>query len=137
MVLVFSAVAMVSANSNSQTEKNYNTQDDQPLQGKSYYRLKMVDIDGSFDYSAVRVVFNSSDPLIKIIGNPVQQSLQVVSSLNEKSEWEIVNKAGQIIKKGMLVQGRTEINVSSLGAGNYWLRTTINRTITTHAFVKL
>ena len=66
----------------------------------------MVDIDGSFDYSAVRVVFNSSDPLIKIIGNPVQQSLQVVSSLNEKSEWEIVNKAGQIIKKGMLVQGR-------------------------------
>ena len=34
----FSAVAMVSANSNSHTEKNYNTQDDQPLQGKSYYR---------------------------------------------------------------------------------------------------
>ena len=55
----------------------------------------------------------------------------------KKSEWEIVNKAGQIIKKGMLVQGRTEINVSSLGAGNYWLRTTVNRTITTHAFVKL
>ena len=41
-------------------QHNYSVYDEQPLQGSNYYRLRMVDIDGSFTYSKVaRVDFNT------------------------------------------------------------------------------
>ncbi len=36
---------------------NYAYTDEQPLTGTSYYRLKLVDLDGSFEYSAIKEVY--------------------------------------------------------------------------------
>jgi len=134
----FSAVATVNATGNSQAEVNYNSEDNAPLQGKSYYRLKIVDKDARTEYSAVRIVLVSTNPTVKIVGNPVQNSLQVITSTahSNKAEWEIINRVGQVVKKGVLLQGRTEINVSILAAGNYWLRTSNNHETATIPFIK-
>jgi hypothetical protein len=132
----FSSILTITARGNSQNEVSYSGEDNNPLQDKSFYRLKMVDNDGKFEYAAVRVVIFSSNPVVKMIRNPVQTTLQVISSGNKTGEWEIINKVGQIVKRGVLLQGRTEVNVSALPAGNYWLRTSLAQKAETIAFIK-
>jgi hypothetical protein len=133
----FSAISTVQAIGNSQSDINYSKEDNDPLPGKSYYRLKMVDIDTKSEYSTIRIVFLSATAMAKIAGNPVQNKLEIVSSAtSSNSEWQIINLTGQTLKKGILNAGRTEVNVSSLAAGNYWLRLSINREIQTLAFIK-
>ena len=82
----FIAIARVDAVGNSQTNVNYSTDDHAPLQGKSYYRLKMIDKDGKSDYSAIRIVLQSTSPIVKIVGNPVQNSLQVITTSNNNGK---------------------------------------------------
>ncbi|MEJ0101382.1 MAG: hypothetical protein WDO19_01995 [Bacteroidota bacterium] len=53
---IFTPVAEIPANHNSQAAIQYSKEDTDPLPGKSYYRLKMVDLDGKFEYSVIRVV---------------------------------------------------------------------------------
>lgn len=134
----FTPLHTVDAKGNSQVEVSYSKDDEHPLTGRSYYRLKMVDVDGKTEYSVVRTVMLAIQPTAKIIGNPVQNVLQVLSSApGNKGGWEIINPAGQVIKKGTLTQGRMEINVSALPAGSYWLRLEIDRHIETQSFIKL
>lgn len=135
----FSPIATVQAAGNSQSDINYSKEDTDPLSGKSYYRLKMVDIDGGSEYSAVRAVLFSATPQVKIIGNPVTNKLELVTSSAanfSKQEWIIVSVTGQAIKRGTISPGRTEINVSNLLPGNYWVRVMINDQVQALPFIK-
>jgi hypothetical protein len=135
----FSLFTTVQAAGNSQGDINYTKEDAAPLAGKSFYRLKMVDIDGKSEYSPVRIVLLSEKTLVKIVGNPVQNTLEFVTSsnfTNGKNEWQIINVMGQYIKKGNISAGRTEINVSSLPAGSYWLKLKLDDQLQTIAFIK-
>ncbi len=133
----FQAVTSVKAAGNTSSETRYETEDSQPILGRSYYRLKTVDIDGSFTYATVRVVIISEKPATKIIGNPVTDMLQLVTSReNSKSTWAIINTAGQTVSKGRFSQSRQEINTASLAAGQYWLKITSGDEIETISFLK-
>jgi hypothetical protein len=44
-------IGFVQGNGNSNSPKEYSFIEANPVSGKSYYRLKMIDIDGSFEYS--------------------------------------------------------------------------------------
>ena len=120
----FSAIAQVTAVGNSQTENHYSSQDNNPAAGKSFYRLKMVDIDASFEYSAVRVVLMSDKLMARIAGNPAKDRLQVIVSRVEhgKNVWQIINSSGQVVKSGRLQAVREEINIETIAAGQYWIR---------------
>ena len=120
----FSAIAQVTAVGNSQTDNHYSSQDNNPAAGKSFYRLKMVDIDASFEYSAVRVVLMSDKLMARIAGNPAKDRLQVIVSRVEhgKNVWQIINSSGQVVKSGRLQAVREEINIETIAAGQYWIR---------------
>jgi hypothetical protein len=117
----FFSFSMVTAKGSSSAETTYNAVDHQPLSGKSYYRLKMVDKDEKTEYSVIRTI-TVGGITVSLLKNPVQSNLQVVSSANNRTEWIIVNLSGQIMGKGTLNPGQNEINVSVLPAGRYWLR---------------
>lgn len=52
-------IGFVQGSGNSNSPKEYSFADESPVSGKSYYRLKMIDMDGSFEYSdIVEVSFN-------------------------------------------------------------------------------
>jgi len=51
--LSFSKVAFIAGNGTTTEQKSYSFTDEIPLSGKSYYRLKQIDFDGTFAYSAV------------------------------------------------------------------------------------
>jgi hypothetical protein len=56
----FTEIGQVAAAGSSGQPHHYELLDAQPLAGAAYYRLRQVDLDGSAQYSAVRVVANSN-----------------------------------------------------------------------------
>ena len=69
---LFEVVGIVDGAGNSNTIKNYNSLDESPYQGTSYYRLKQTDFDGQNNYSkivAVNIARAFED--ISIFPNPI------------------------------------------------------------------
>lgn len=134
---IFQPVASVKAAGNSASEISYETEDVHPLSGRSFYRLKTVDLDGSFSYAAIRVVIISDKQTTRILGNPVNDVLQLVTTIeNNKAVWTIVNAAGQVVSNGRIASGRQKIDTSSLAAGQYWLWVRSENRTETLSFLK-
>ena len=120
----FSVVATINAKGDSQLPINYSWEDATPLPGKCYYRLKMVDKDGRFEYSPVLTITAlNAATTIRLFNNPVREKL-VANFTNAGSalyEWSIINTQGQRLSKGMITGGTLEVNTTMLAAGTYYL----------------
>ncbi len=95
-------------------------------QSLEFYRLKMVDIDGSYSFSpVVKVKLAGSNESITIVSNPVKNTLviDVVDvSLAGKSAVLIDNK-GAVVEQFILRNGLQQIPVGHIPAGLYYLKT--------------
>ena len=49
---------------------DYDYIDENPFPGRSYYRLKQVDFDGTIAYSPVVTILNSESPILAVFPNP-------------------------------------------------------------------
>jgi len=122
---------------------NYQWADSHPLPGVNYYRLKAVDLDGSFSYSSVIAVLNQRLPLkAGIFPNPVSETalveLEAVDSgaVNIK----VVNAMGMAVMRSLheARAGKNEIplRLERIPAGVYFLEIRQNGQISTLRFVK-
>lgn len=120
----FIAIATVAAAGNSGSAVQYANEDKHPLNGKSFYRLKMVDKDGSTEYAGVVTVQMSMPASLRLMQNPVQQTLRIQNSspTSANEQWQIVNALGVVVKTGKMQTGLMQIDVSQLAAGTYWLQ---------------
>ena len=85
-------VGFVSGNGTSTEVHSYSFIDQNPIVGKSYYRLKQVDFDGTFEYSnLVEVLFGavSDYALEQNYPNPFNPSTTISYSIKEKSNVEL------------------------------------------------
>ena len=76
----FTSIGKVNAAGSSSTLKNYSLVHLTPVNGINYYRLKLVDVDGTFKYSAVRSVKFSNSISIAIMPNPTTDRVFITSS---------------------------------------------------------
>lgn len=76
----FESIGRVNAAGSSSTLKNYFLVHLSPVNGVNYYRLKMVDKDGTFKYSAVRAVKFSNAILITATPNPTTDRVYITSN---------------------------------------------------------
>ena len=111
-----------------------------PVKGLNYYRLKMRDKDGSFTYSAVRVVNLGQGMTVKLYPNPVSDILFVTLSANftGKAASIIVTAMDgrRMLQQNLLVAGQTEqVNVKALPAGKYVLQLATAAETITQTFV--
>ncbi len=67
----FHAISTLEGAHNSNSVKNYQVTDDNPLKGISYYRLKQIDFDGKYTYSNIAEINNSSRSCFEVYPNPV------------------------------------------------------------------
>jgi len=73
----FMKIAAVSAE-NSPSGASYEYLDQNPLSGTAYYRLKMIENDGSYSYSdIVSVTINPAIPQIQLYPNPASDMVKV------------------------------------------------------------
>jgi len=119
----FKSIGTVSAN-NISGLNSYSFEDANAATGDNYYRLKQVDLDGKFSFSAVEVVSVLLNHGFSVQPNPVVSSLTLThSEVKEKATLLIFNLQGQKvltldIKKGSTV---SSVDVSGLNAGSYLL----------------
>jgi hypothetical protein len=73
----WSALGTVAAKGNSATVSAYSFTDNSAQNGVNYYRLKMVDLDGSFVYSAISVVSTELAQNVKVFPNPASNYLYI------------------------------------------------------------
>ena len=76
----FESIGRVNASGSSTTLKNYSSKHLSPVNGLNYYRLKLVDVGGSFKYSIVRTVKFSTSTSIAIMPNPTADRIYLTSN---------------------------------------------------------
>jgi len=95
--------------------------DRQPTVGDNFYRLKMMDLDGSFEYSGVvNVPFHSTGD-ISVYPNISQNSITVDFGGQEPSKFHIIDTYGKIWRTIVTEDVRAEVDISQLNSGMYYL----------------
>ena len=110
----------VAAKGESLVEEHYSTTDDSPLNGENFYRLKMVDKDGTFALSKIRNVEFDLKTGYTLFPNPVSDKLNLKSTedWNSVSSIKIYNAQGIEVYASPLVPVK-EIEVKNLPSGTY------------------
>ncbi len=102
---------------------SYDFRHTEPVNGKNYYRLRMVDNDGNFSYSVVKLVNFEKGVIVNVYPNPVNDKLNVVINRqdNRPATLRLINNLGQqLVSKTF--SGSTEVNMQTLPAGMYILQ---------------
>jgi hypothetical protein len=122
---------------------DYFFEDQNPLSGNNFYRLKMIDKDGQFKFSdVVKIKFTISSATIKLYPNPVTTILNLkFNSLKAESiTTQVTDALGKIVVKKTVttVAGNSlqTLNVEQLNPGVYYLTTKINGHQQKVSFVK-
>ena len=122
----FTSIAKVDAAGNSDKTLNYSYADNQlsSISSVSYYRLKMVDIDGSSKYSSIINIKNSAIALAKVFPNPASSQFTITikdnSLLNTKVTLNDIS--GKVLQKITIIQPNTKVNISNYLSGVYILK---------------
>lgn len=112
----------------------------QPFTGNNFYRLKMVDDDGTIAYSNIVLLKNSAGLQVSVYPNPTAELLYVKIPVYVNSQPIVANvldASGKIVAQPILVPGSNNaIQVSKLPAGVYTLRCYIQQQLFVVRFVK-
>ena len=127
----FSAISEIAAKGNSATESKYNAVDATPLAGRSFYRLKQVDMDGHFTYSAI-LLFSldvKTGNNVSIFPNPAKgfTVATITVSKDQAVQLQLINASGKpvVINNEKITKGLNSItlnNLDKLVPGYYVLR---------------
>jgi hypothetical protein len=132
----FEKIATLQTAGNSNTKKHYNFMDVKPLNGLAYYRIKQIDIDGKFVYSAVHLVKFTEKSSLIFYPNPVKkgESLQLLLRNVFAYKTELINMAGQVVYSySKRLTGSIVIPIStSLERGQYILKVAMANKTETH-----
>ena len=100
--------------------------------GKYYYRLKMVDLDGSFKYSNILLFEMGSDNTIQVIGNPFHDNINLILPYTSgDADIKVSDATGKtLFIKKIILSGSNSINIpvknNNLAAGLYILEVLVN-----------
>ncbi|NJC25680.1 T9SS type A sorting domain-containing protein [Neolewinella antarctica] len=112
---------------------HYETRDEAPYSGTSFYRLRSVDFDGSFQLSQLRQV-NYATPTkwdYTVFPNPndgTSLNLDIKGELPNQQplQYEVVDAAGRVLAQSVLNGGagihQLDLNEKFLPAGQYFIR---------------
>jgi hypothetical protein len=103
------------------SDGRYNFRDSEAEAGvANYYRLKMIDSDGTFTYSKIAWALPESGNELKIYPNPVKGQL-VIDSPVTVTEMALINGAGIVVVSQKTNTKKQLIELPSLPAGIYLL----------------
>ena len=134
---------MAAQNSAEPTAYNYNDNIRNVLSSSFYYRLKAVNIDGTYYYSDVVFIRMNNKNSFKVLGNPFTDQLLFSYNAAEAGKMiiNITDMQGRIIRQEeqRIAAGSayyTISNLSSLPYGMYILEVRINKERYTNKIIK-
>lgn len=138
-------MTLMTDNSTTSSVNQYNYKDDvsQISTTVVYYRLQMVDLDSKYEYSPIRLVRLNASNMVQIqtFPNPVTSELRVTIPANwqeKTTTYEIYNSNGSLVNRTQIARAVQvqQLNVQTLGSGNYIIRVTNGQEVSTSKFVK-
>ncbi len=122
------AIGEVAAGRAGNPDRSYSFTDREPYKGVNYYRLKIVDLDGSFELSNIRsLAFEGRPAKLKLYPNPASDYLQVVSESRENiSKAEMFDTNGRLALVDTQMKSGKRLDIKGLAAGTYVLRITLD-----------
>jgi hypothetical protein len=134
----FTRMGDVSAKGNAHNE--YAFDDLHPFKGANFYRLKQVDQNGVFKYSAIVKVYFSDDATntMRLYPNPAKTTVFIEFSGREKDVIiQLYDAAGKMVYNNKMVnQTVLPVPVSNLSKGMYWITVSDGITLQRGSFVK-
>lgn len=135
----WSSIGTVTGAGNSSTRKNYQYTDRLPL-AAAYYRLKQIDIDGSFAYSLVQFTRSqSASGAITVFPVPnAGQSIQF-AGMTEIRNWtlSVLNNTGVLVHNTQLTSNTVQLPVLKAGTYILQLKNQVSGEVTNLRYVQL
>jgi hypothetical protein len=120
-------IGSVQAAGNSEIEKSYSFEDNNPLKGTNFYRIAEYDLDNKVNFSQVINSPCGTNDTFKAWPNPVTNTvwLSIYSDINSNVDAKLYDAQGRLVlyKEVLLMQGNNEfnLNLADLAQGNYEL----------------
>lgn len=127
----FVKIGEVASLGNSIAERQYNFNDAEADKiGSRYYRLKIINADGSFSYSGIKALFFGDAVMWQVYPNPSEGRFNLVYQLNagEKFVARIYDIKGSLVKEyrseatGFLQKLNIDLSANNYATGAYLLR---------------
>jgi hypothetical protein len=105
----------------SQGEHRYNFTDSLPQSGMNYYRLKMVDTDGSFTVSRARSVHFPEFSWAEVYPNPVDDMLYIFIRNRKVKNVRLISNTGLVRLSQPVVSSSLTVSMKSYPIGVYYI----------------
>ena len=135
----FEYMGRIAAAGSSNATLDYTLTDASPYTGISYYRLKSVDKDGTFKWSAIVQVNINDARHIFLYPNPATDYIGINSSsqaVNKKPVARIYDAKGSLLQTFAITSAYQQVNIATLPAGTYNIRISYKNEIQTLRFIK-
>lgn len=118
----WSGIGTVTARGGTATVADYTFTHLSPVNGIHYYRLKMVDIGGTFSYSPVRTVYFNEKSNLVIYPNPAANMVYIQSANPGLIKGvRLIDMAGKEVKSSFPLLNST-MDISNAATGTYFLQ---------------
>lgn len=133
----FGKIGTVGGAGTSQQPIHYALDDAAPLNGVNYYRLKQVDLDGTYTYSPVIVLVNDAAGLECTVRTLADDGLYLLACpLMENAVFEVFNTAGQPVPLLRSTTNAQEVDLRSLRSGMYFARITDGVSVKSYKLIR-
>lgn len=121
----FSDLNEVPAAGNSTTLRKYSMEDRQPLQKWNYYRIKLLDKDGSYIHSKTGTVnFTVNENIAIVYPNPTKNNiiLKIPNTDFKSTSYQLFDTRGRMLIQNTVTNSETNIAINKLSVGTYILK---------------
>jgi hypothetical protein len=118
----FKPVKNVMASGSNAGRNRYSFQQTSNNTAGSFYRLKMVDQDGSYTYSKVIRLLRHEASGVKVFYNSTTRSIDITTAGTANLQWQLLSINGALIKQGISSLSHTSIGVPAINGASYLLR---------------
>ena len=118
---------------------NYTFTDENPATGLNYYRLEIVNQDGSTAYSGIRTLGSVATAVVtvNVYPNPATDRLHITTAATSAFNILIIDVQGRIMRQVAVASGNTaDITVSDLSRGIYFAEILTGNSKTVTEFLK-
>lgn len=121
--LTWSVIGNVDASGNSHSKTTYRFTDEKPGIGKTYYRIKVLDIDGNVEYSLVKDVYRTATGSITLFPNPSEGELNIhLQKVSLPATLQVLAMDGKVITHRILDTEKHKLELSELASGLYLIK---------------
>ncbi|MEO6454541.1 MAG: T9SS type A sorting domain-containing protein, partial [Ginsengibacter sp.] len=132
-LLQFSQVGTVTAIGSG--NNNYSFIDKNNIEGLHYYRLKIVDKNGSYTYSNILQLDQPDNLQFSVFPNPAKKSV-TIAGLSHNGILSLMNAEGKVLQKIKVTSQAIVIDISDYAGGTYLLKYQTGEKVTYQRLIK-